>query len=201
MAISRNPDLRILGKHYKNDHERFVVMSKELGKLGTDDTPKSLTVKPPDAINVGSGLAGLAASLNILDRGGTVLVVEKEHLLGGNSNKVSSGMNGYCPSNETCHDSIAAFRNDMIRSAGEVADLDLIEVLVTKSEQAVWWLKNRADIDLSLSAQLGGHTNKHTHRPSNGMAGAEIIYRLQKSVRSFENTGRLKIMVDTKVKN
>lgn len=202
MAISRNPELLILGKHYKNDLERFVVMSKELGKLGTDDTPKSLTVKPPDAIVVGSGLAGLAASLNILDRGGTVLVVEKEHLLGGNSNKASSGINGYCPSNETCHDSIAVFRNDTIRSAGgrEVADLDLIEVLVTKSEQAVLWLKNRADVDLSLLAQLGGHTNKRTHRPSNGMAGAEIIYRLQKTVRSFENTGRLKIMVDTKVK-
>ena len=30
MAISRNPDLLILGKHYENDHEQFVVMSKEL---------------------------------------------------------------------------------------------------------------------------------------------------------------------------
>ncbi|KAL3909840.1 MAG: hypothetical protein SGILL_007926, partial [Bacillariaceae sp.] len=39
-----------------------------------------------------------------------------------------------------------------------------------------------------------------THRPSNGMAGAEIIYHLQKAVRSFEETGRVKILVDTKVK-
>jgi flavocytochrome c len=32
------------------------------------------------------------------------------------------------------------------------------------------------------------------------MAGAEIIYHLQKTVRGFEETGRVKILVDTKVK-
>jgi len=199
MALTRHPELMILGKHYRDDPERFVIMTKNLGELSTDSTFTSLPVKPPDAIIVGSGLAGLAASLNILDRGGTVFIIDKEHLLGGNSNKASSGINGYCPHNETCHDSIEAFRNDTIRSAGEVADLDLIEVLVTKSEQAVLWLKNRANVDLSLLAQLGGHANKRTHRPSNGMAGAEIIYHLQKTVRSYEKTGRLKIMIDTKV--
>ena len=200
MALTRNPELMILGKHYHNDPEKFVSMSNNLGKLGGSSISTSLPVKPPDAIVIGSGLAGLAASLNILDRGGTVVILEKEHLLGGNSNKASSGINGYCPHNETCHDSVEVFRNDTIRSAGKVADLDLIEVLVTKSEQAVLWLKNRANVDLSLLAQLGGHTNKRTHRPSNGMAGSEIIYHLQKTVRSFEKTGRLKILIDTQVK-
>ena len=78
--------------------------------------------------------------------------------------------------------------------------MDLINVLVTKSAQAVLWLKNRVNVDLPLLAQLGGHTNKRTHRPSNGMAGAEIIYHIQKTVRSFEKTGRVKILVDTRVK-
>lgn len=200
MALSRHPELMIIGKHYHDDPKRFVTMSKELGDLGSDTrTMTSLPVKPPDAIVVGSGLAGLAASLNILDRGGTVVILEKEHLVGGNSNKASSGINGYCPHNETCHDSEEIFRNDTIRSAGAAADLDLIDVLVTKSSQAVLWLKNRVNVDLSLLAQLGGHTNKRTHRPSNGMAGAEIIYHIQKMVRSFEKTGRVKILVDTRV--
>jgi len=203
MALSRHPELMILGKYYHNDPDRFVTLSKSLGELASDGiatTAASLLVRPPDAIVVGSGLAGLAASLNILDRGGTVVILEKEHLVGGNSNKASSGMNGYCPSNETCHDSIETFRNDTIRSAGAVADLDLINVLVTKSSQAVSWLRDRANVDLSLLAQLGGHTNKRTHRPNNGMAGAEIIYNMQKTVRSFEKTGRVKILVDTQVR-
>lgn len=100
----------------------------------------------------------------------------------------------------TCFDSIETFRNDTIRSAGAEADVDLINVLVTKSSQAVSWLRDRADVDLSLLAQLGGHSTKRTHRPSNGMAGAEIVYHMQKAVRSFEKTGRVKILVDTKVK-
>jgi len=197
MALSRHPELMILGKHYYKDPERFVTMSKNLGELAT---AASLPVRPPDAIVVGSGLAGLAASLNILDRGGTVVILEKEHLVGGNSNKASSGINGICPHNETCHDSVETFRNDTIRSAGAVVDLDLIDVLITKSSDAVLWLKNRVNVDLSLLAQLGGHTNKRTHRPNNGMAGAEIIYHIQKTVRSFEKTGRVKILVDTQVK-
>lgn len=195
MALTRHPELLILGKHYHKDPQRFVELSKSLGSLGSDTLP----IMPPDAIVVGSGLAGLAASLNILDRGGTVVIVEKEHLLGGNSNKASSGINGCCPQNDTYNDSVESFRNDTVRSAGEVADLNLIDVLVGKSEQAVMWLKNRANVDLSLLAQLGGHSHKRTHRPSNGMAGAEIIYHLQKTVRSFEETGRVKILVDTRV--
>ena len=197
MALARQPELMIIGKHYHNDPKRFIMMSKELGELASEVS--SVPVKPPDAIVVGSGLAGLAAALNILDRGGTVVIIEKEHLMGGNSNKASSGINGYCPHNETCHDSEEVFRNDTIRSAGAVADLDLIDILVTKSSQAVLWLKNRVNVDLSLLAQLGGHSNKRTHRPNNGMAGAEIIYNIQKTVRSFEKTGRVKILVDTRV--
>ncbi len=197
MALSRNPELMIIGKYYHDDPERFVTMSKDLGEISSGLT--ALPIKPPDAIVVGSGLAGLAAALNILDRGGTVVILEKEHLVGGNSNKASSGINGYCPHNETCYDSEEVFRNDTIRSAGTVADLDLIDVLITKSSQAVLWLKNRVNVDLSLLAQLGGHSNKRTHRPNNGMAGAEIIYNIQKTVRSFEKTGRVKILVDTRV--
>jgi len=205
MALSRHPELMILGKHYRNDPERFVTMSRSLGDGELESA--ALPLRPPDAIVIGSGLAGLAGSLNILDRGGTVVILEKEHLVGGNSNKASSGINGYCPNhnnnnnnNETCHDSIEVFRNDTIRSAGAVADPDLIDVLVTRSSQAVSWLRDRANVDLSLLAQLGGHSTKRTHRPSNGMAGAEIIYHMQKTVRSFESTGRVKILVDTQVK-
>lgn len=207
MALSRHPELLILGKHYHTNLDRFAAMVERL-KVGAGGivipttggtTSTQPPLRPPDAIVVGSGLAGLSAALNILDRGGTVVIVEKEHLLGGNSNKASSGINGCCPQNDTYNDSLQSFRNDTIRSAGDVADLDLIEILVSKSEQAVLWLRDRANVDLSLLSQLGGHAHKRTHRPSNGMAGAEIIYHLQKEVRAYEKTGRVKILVDTRV--
>ena len=191
LALARNPALLILVKHYGSNTAKFLELSKSIGDAAG-------TVALPDAIVVGSGLAGLAASLNILDRGGSVVIVEKEHLLGGNSMKASSGINACCPDTNST-DTQEVFMNDTIRSAGVSARPDLIQVLVSQSAEAVTWLKERAGVDLSLTAQLGGHSSKRTHRPSNGMAGAEIIYGMQKAVRAFEKSGRLKIILDTKV--
>ena len=186
-ALERNADLLILARHYASDEDKFLT----LAGVSTSATSK------PDAIVVGSGLAGLTVALNILDRGGSVVVIEKEHLLGGNSNKASSGINACCFDDGS--DSLEVFKNDTIRSAGASAQLDLIETLVSRSAKAVDWLRTRVGVDLSLKAQLGGHSSKRTHRPSNGMAGAEIIYGMQKAVREYEKTGQLTLLVDTMV--
>jgi len=194
MALQKQPELLILAKHYIADATKFLQLSHSIGLLG--DGTRS---KDPDAVIVGSGLAGLAAALNILDRGGSVVMIEKEHLLGGNSNKASSGINACCPKEDNTTDQLELFREDTLRSAGPSARPDLVETLVQNSAEAIKFLKNRAGVDLSLLAQLGGHSAKRTHRPSNGMAGAEIIYGMQKAVRKFETTGKLKLLLDTRV--
>ena len=45
-------------------------------------------------IVVGGGLAGLSAAHTVLERGGSVLLLDKNAFLGGNSTKATSGMNG-----------------------------------------------------------------------------------------------------------
>ena len=52
----------------------------------------------------------------------------------------------------------------------------------TPKQAAIEWLKARTTIDLSKVAQLGGHSFARTHRPSNGMIGAELVFALQKEV-------------------
>jgi flavocytochrome c len=193
LALARNPDLLILVKYYGDDQGKFLEVSRSLSWLGSIEEVDL----EPDAIIIGSGLAGLSAALNILDRGGRVILIEKEHMLGGNSNKASSGINAYNSVETT--DSLETFYNDTYQSAGTSARQDLIETLVSKSADAVAWLKNRVGVDLSLVAQLGGHSAQRTHRPSNGMAGSEIIYGIQKAVRAYEKTGEIKILVDTRV--
>ena len=49
-------------------------------------------------------------------------------------------------------------------------------------------------------AKLGGHKYKRTHRPNNGMVGAEVIYGMQKAVKKYQKSGMVKIMVDTVAK-
>lgn len=46
------------------------------------------------AIVVGGGLSGLSAAHTILERGGNVLVLDKNAFFGGNSTKATSGING-----------------------------------------------------------------------------------------------------------
>ena len=45
------------------------------------------------AINVG-GLAGLSAAHTVLEKGGDVILLDKNGFLGGNSTKATSGING-----------------------------------------------------------------------------------------------------------
>ena len=132
MAFARHPDVLILAKHYGADMEKFLAMSRFVG---------SHDIHEPDAIIVGSGLAGLSAALNILDRGGKVVIIEKEHLLGGNSNKASSGINACCPNNETYGDYLESFKEDTIKSAGDSARPELIEILTSNSRRSCHLVK------------------------------------------------------------
>ena len=196
-AFQRNPELMVLSKHYGSNLSKFLNF---LPNIDSQISTTGMTANDePDAIVIGTGLAGLSATLNILDRGGRVVLIEKEHRLGGNSNKASSGINACCPQNSTYGDYLESFKEDTIRSAGKSSKPHLIETLVENSEAAVQWLKDRVGVDLSVLAQLGGHGHKRTHRPNQGMVGAEIIYNIQRAVKTYEKSGMVKIMVDTRV--
>lgn len=105
-----------------------------------------------DDIVVGSGLAGMSAAQQILDRGVRAALIEKEHTtLRGNSNKASSGMNACCDMNNNTNnnDTSGSFRDDTLESAGNLAKRELINMLVTTSAPALTWLRDRVGVDMS----------------------------------------------------
>ncbi|TEY57668.1 hypothetical protein BOTCAL_0209g00070 [Botryotinia calthae] len=134
------------------------------------------------AIVIGSGLAGLAASSQILSqsRDIEVYLLEQAGRTGGNSIKASSGINGaetsfQLASNPSIVDSVETFYDDSIKSAAEAMRGTggreterkererLIRVLSEESKNAVEWLGSKG-VDLSAIAQLGGHSIARTHR-------------------------------------
>ncbi|TGO10808.1 hypothetical protein BTUL_0125g00220 [Botrytis tulipae] len=134
------------------------------------------------AIVIGSGLAGLAASSQILSQSHDIKVylLEQASRTGGNSIKASSGINGartsfQLASNPPIVDSVETFYNDSIKSAaealrgtgggeGERKERErLIRVLSEESKGAVEWLGSKG-VDLNVVAQLGGHSIARTHR-------------------------------------
>ncbi|PYH46986.1 putative FAD dependent oxidoreductase [Aspergillus saccharolyticus JOP 1030-1] len=131
-------------------------------------------------IVIGSGLAGLCATTQLIAHRIPVIMLERAAKPGGNSIKASSGINGaptrFQPPLQ--NDSADLFLADTLSSAGRplassVAEERarrerLISTLVTTSSEAVSWLVDEKGVDLSTVAQLGGHSRARTHRGGAG---------------------------------
>ena len=152
----------------------------------------ALGINVPDAIIVGGGLAGLVTAISVADRGGSVVLLEKQGSLGGNSAKASSGIN-YAENSKDRED----FLRDTVASQNGHGEQELARILVDRSEESVSWLEKVTGVRLSSIGKLGGHTAARTHRPETGVVGAEIIAALMKKVR--ERFLSIKVVTRAKV--
>ncbi|ODV60509.1 Flavocytochrome c, partial [Ascoidea rubescens DSM 1968] len=158
-------------------------------------------------IVVGTGLAGLTATYELLQKKVSVTLLEKTNQFGGNSIKASSGINGVKTYQQTTlhninDDSIDSFINDSIKSAKSLANKDLINILASNSKNAVDWLSKDLKIELNYVAQLGGHSHPRTHRGSNLPPGFAIISALKKYLENFDSINsnhNLNILKNSKV--
>jgi flavocytochrome c len=130
-------------------------------------------------IVVGGGLAGLSAAHTLLERGANVLLLDKQPFMGGNSTKATSGINGAGTNAQRelgISDTSKIFFDDTKKSARELARDDLIHVLTGRSGDAVNWLQEKFNLDLSKVSRLGGHSLPRTHRGGAQFPGMVITY-------------------------
>lgn len=186
VAMPASDEVLLLAKHYAAERpELFAAVAYEAAVAASGRGSAAVVAggsaprthgllgsasSPADAVIIGGGLAGMVAAISLLDRGATVVLIEKQPYLGGNSGKASSGINAAL---ETSVESLVA---DTTKSAGGLARPLLIEKLASDSAAAVDWLRKRTNVDLSMRSQLGGHTVKRTLRPANAFVGAEITF-------------------------
>ncbi|KAL4807897.1 FAD binding domain-containing protein [Aspergillus unguis] len=149
---------------------------------------------PRHVIVVGTGLAGLSAATQLTKHNVPVILLDRAEKPGGNSMKASSGINGAPTRFQTVPDSVEEFYADTARSAGrpfataEGPDRDrrhkLIDTVTKESNGAVEWLTGEIGVDLSVVAQLGGHTKARTHRGNGGKPpGAAIVGALLEKLK------------------
>ncbi|KAI8803319.1 FAD binding domain-containing protein [Cladochytrium replicatum] len=139
-------------------------------------------------IVVGGGLAGLSAAHTILERGGRVVVIEKNPFMGGNSTKATSGINGAGTSTQRrlgIPDTPEIFEADTTRSARDLAVAPLIKVLTHESGAAVEWIQEKFGVDMSLVARLGGHSEPRTHRGKEKFPGMTMTYALMEKIEEY----------------
>ncbi|OTA98136.1 hypothetical protein M426DRAFT_326216 [Hypoxylon sp. CI-4A] len=160
---------------------------------------QSATATRKPVIVVGSGLAGLSAAHEALQAGVPVRMLDRAPKPGGNSIKASSGINGAGTRFQSAHHitNDDTFYSDTVRSAGNrftqskppgVDREALVKILTSKSADAVNWLADELKVDLSVVAQLGGHSVPRTHRGGGKLPpGAAIVSTLLEELKANPN--------------
>lgn len=161
---------------------RSVSMTTQAAQLVSE-----ISNPPGKVVVIGGGLAGLSASVEIIRRGGSVVILEKCDRLGGNSAKASSGINAALSQPQKAlglFDSLDVFKTDTVRSGKGLANSDLVDVLVSESASAIDFLQE-FHINLTSIARLGGHTFPRTHRAGFDGKTMNVGYRIMSELIHF----------------
>ena len=160
---------------------------------------------------IGGGLAGLSAAHTALEKGCSVVLLDKEKFLGGNSTRATSGINGALTQTQKAlgiADSPQLFEDDTLKGACGLGHSSpplytppLAHVLTHDSGPAVDWLTAKFQLDLSKVSRLGGHSQPRTHRGSARFPGFAITYALMEALEEVEKqTGGKLARIVTKAK-
>jgi len=127
--------------------------------------------------------------------------LDKSSFCGGNSTKATSGINGAGTKTQKAKgipDNAEIFIADTLK--GGAKKPELANVLCANSAADVDWLIDAFDLDLSLLARLGGHSQPRTHRGKERFPGMTITYALiQMCEKVAEKTDRARIVTKAEV--
>merc|ERR1712056_165626 len=137
------------------------------------------------------------------ENGGKVVLLDKSSFCGGNSTKATSGINGAgtrTQKEKGINDTKEIFTADTLK--GGAKKPEIVKVLCENSGSDVEWLMDAFNLDLSLVARLGGHSQPRTHRGKERFPGMTITYALiQMLEKVAEKTDRARIVTKANVFN
>ena len=153
-----------------------------------------------DMVIVGAGGAGLSAAVAAAEtnNGLKIVVLEKEAIIGGNTNSSTGGINAAETDIQKelgIEDSKKLFYDD-IMSGGNYENIpSLVENLVEHAPVTISWLTGLG-VDLTDVGLMGGSSEKRTHRPKGGTA---IGPHLMKVLKEATTNKGIEIRTSNKV--
>ena len=160
-----------------------------------------------DVVVVGAGGAGMTAAITAAAEGKSVVILESQSMVGGNSVRATGGMNAaktvseqwaaYQANPTGYFDSVELMELDTMIGGKGINDPELVETLCANSADAIDWLDEHG-ITLHNVSSFGGASVKRIHRPVNAegktvSVGSYMIPLLQENC---EKAG-VKMMLDT----
>ena len=137
-----------------------------------------------DIVVVGAGGAGLSAAVSAAESGaGSIIVLEKQGIIGGNTNYSTGGVNAAetdIQKSLGIKDSKQLFYDDTIRGGKNENLPELVRNFVERAPGTISWLTGMG-ADLSDVGLMGGSSVKRTHRPKGGTAIGPHLMKILKT--------------------
>lgn len=152
-----------------------------------------------DIIIIGSGGAGMSAALEAKEKGLNPVIFEKMPVVGGNTNKSSSGMNASetkFQKEQGIKDSNDLFYEESLKGGHGTNNKEMLRFFVDNSASAIEWLDS-IGIRLNNITITGGMNEKRTHRPEDGSAVGQ--YLVKGLVKNLQEKG-IPLFVNADVK-
>lgn len=144
-----------------------------------------------DIVVVGAGGAGLSAAVAAAETAGSlkIIVLEKQHIIGGNTNSSTGGINAAETDIQKglgIEDSKQLFYDDIMKGGKYENIPSLVQNFVEHAPITISWLTGLG-ADLSDVGLMGGSSVKRTHRPQGGTAIGPHLMKILKSATSNKN--------------
>ncbi|MGG7073333.1 flavocytochrome c [Campylobacter sp. 9BO] len=165
----------------------FAMPNISFGKTNAKDIEKWDEVF--DAIVVGSGFAGSAAMLSLLDNGvKNCIMIDKMQYLGGNSAYSGGSMavaGTPIQERDGIKDDPESQIKDTLKSGHNLNDLELVKEMIYKGPQTFKWLVDNG-VNFKWVSRSGGHSVPRSHSAG---AGSYITRPLQRKI--LEKGGKI----------
>ena len=166
-----------------------MALQAAMGK--SVDKGKTYRDSTCDIIVVGAGGAGLSAAVAAAESDASlkIIVLEKQHIIGGNTNSSTGGINAAETDIQKglgIEDSKQLFYDDIMKGGKYENIPSLVQNFVEHALVTISWLTGLG-ADLSDVGLMGGSSVKRTHRPKGGTAIGPHLMKILKSATSNKN--------------
>ncbi len=166
-----------------------MAIMASMGKQ-TSDAAKTYKDSSCDIVVVGAGGAGLSAAVAAAETGDMkIIVLEKQGIIGGNTNYSTGGINAAETEVQKSYgieDSKQLFYDDIMRGGKNENIPSLVWNFVDHAPTTISWL-TALGADLSDLGLMGGSSVKRTHRPKGGAAIGPHLMKVLKEATSHKN--------------
>ena len=123
-----------------------VLEAREIAYPAKSDKPVEMEA---DVIIVGAGGAGFAAATEALENGASVIILEKNEIIGGNTARAGGTLNAPDPERQSkigVEDSVELFTKNTLEAGDFKANPELVKVLASHALEARKWLEKHGTV-------------------------------------------------------